>query len=124
LAHGVSLAALQGVAGLVTSAKGHGGGWEIARDLATVSLKDVHAALGAPALMAAGLSLGGSDCLVERAVNRALGESFEEAEALLVRRLGDVTLAKLADDFRREARRRREAGAGPGHTRGHGRKQG
>jgi DNA-binding IscR family transcriptional regulator len=107
-------------AGLVSSAKGHGGGWEIACDLEAVTLKDVHAALGSPALMAAGLSLGGSECLVEQAVNRALGESFEEAERMLVQRLGEVTLARLANDFRREAKRRREGGARSGS----GRKQG
>lgn len=41
-------------AGLVRSEKGHGGGWSLACDLATVSLADVHAALGEPAFFAIG----------------------------------------------------------------------
>ncbi len=41
-------------AGLVRSVKGHGGGLSIACDLAAVSLRDVHEALGEPALFAFG----------------------------------------------------------------------
>ncbi|TDN15165.1 transcriptional regulator, partial [Lactobacillus crispatus] len=39
-------------------------------------------------------------CLVEQAVNAALGDAFRDAEALLIERLGNVSLADLADDFR------------------------
>lgn len=38
-------------------------------------------------------------CLVEQAVNAALGQAFEDAEALLLSRLGQVTLAALSADF-------------------------
>ncbi|WJI35740.1 MULTISPECIES: hypothetical protein [Mesorhizobium] len=38
-------------------------------------------------------------CLVEQAVNAALGRTFEEAEALMLSRFGAVTLAHLCDDF-------------------------
>jgi DNA-binding IscR family transcriptional regulator len=94
-------------AGFVRSEKGHGGGWEIACDLSTVTLKDVHEALGAPALMAVGLNLEHSGCLVEQAVNRSLGDAFAEAEAMLIKRLDGVTLAALAEDFRAGAKRHR-----------------
>jgi DNA-binding IscR family transcriptional regulator len=94
-------------AGFVRSEKGHGGGWEIACDLHTVTLKDVHEALGAPALMAVGLNLEHSGCLVEQAVNRSLGDAFAEAEAMLIKRLDGVTLAALAEDFRAGAKRHR-----------------
>jgi DNA-binding IscR family transcriptional regulator len=90
-------------AGLVRSEKGHGGGWELARDLASVTLRDIYDALGAPRLMAMGLPLAHPGCLVEQAVNRSLSTAFAEAEALLVSRLGDVTLAQLAEDFSTEA---------------------
>ena len=86
--------------GFVRSEKGHGGGWEIACDLAEVTLKDVYDALGAPTLLAIGINLEHPACLVEQAVNRSLTSAFREAEALLIARLADVTLAELADDFR------------------------
>jgi DNA-binding IscR family transcriptional regulator len=89
--------------GFVRSEKGHGGGWEIARPLDTITLKDVHDALGAPALLAVGLHLEHPKCLVEQAVNRALTSAFREAEDLLVTRLADVTLAALAKDFSHHA---------------------
>lgn len=86
-------------AGIVRSEKGRGGGWEIACDLATVSLRQVHDAIGAPPLLAAGIRLEHPACLVEEAVNRALEPAFADAEALLVERFSAVTLAELAADF-------------------------
>ena len=74
--------------------------WEIAADLSTVSLKNVYDALGAPTLLAIGVHLENPSCLVEQAVNRSLTGAFAEAEALLIDRLGTVTLAQLAEDFR------------------------
>ena len=90
-------------AGFVRSQKGHGGGWEIACDLSAVTLKDVYDALGSPALLAMGIHLESPSCLVEQAVNRSLTGAFADAEALLVARLGQVTLAQLAEDFRANA---------------------
>ena len=87
-------------AGFVRSGKGHGGGWEIARDLHELTLKDIHEALGSPRLLAIGIHLESPACVVEQAVNRSLKGAFAEAEALLLSRLGAVTLAELADDFR------------------------
>lgn len=40
-------------------------------------------------------------CLVEQAVNAALDAAFRDAEALLLTKMGAVTLAALAEDFRR-----------------------
>ena len=42
-----------------------------------------------------------TSCLVEQSVNAALGNAFDEAEALLLRQLGHVTLADLLADFNR-----------------------
>ena len=95
-------------AGFVSSEKGHGGGWQIACDLHKVTLKDVYDALGSPSLLAIGINLENSQCLVEQAVEPlAYRSTFAEAEALLVKRLNGVTLAALADDFRAGARRHR-----------------
>lgn len=86
-------------AGYVRSEKGHGGGWAIAADLETVSLLDVHRAVGGPRIFAIGNDHPNPDCAVERAVNAALEDTLREAEALLVARLGAVSLADLARDF-------------------------
>lgn len=88
-------------AGFVASAKGHGGGWVLGCPLSAMTLGDVHAALGAPPFLAVGLRDAQSGCLVEQAVNEALGAAYAEAEALLVSRLHGVKLSVLADDFRR-----------------------
>ncbi len=85
--------------GIVQSERGHGGGWTISRDLASVSLRDVYTALGEPMVFALGNRQEMPDCLVEQAVNAALDDAFREAEALLIQRLGEVTLADLAADF-------------------------
>jgi DNA-binding IscR family transcriptional regulator len=86
-------------AGFVRSEKGHGGGWMIARELASLTLRDVYLALGAPELFAIGNRTEAPGCLVEQAVNAALDGTFREAEALLLDRFGKVTLAALSADF-------------------------
>lgn len=85
--------------GYVRSEKGHGGGWTLACDLSRVTLRDVYAALGRPSLLAMGNRTESPGCVVEQAVNAALGQTFEEVEALLLSRLGEVTLAMLSADF-------------------------
>lgn len=86
-------------AGYVRSEKGHGGGWVIAADLEKVSLLDVHRAVGGPRLFAIGNERPNPDCAVEKAVNAALEDALREAEALLIARLGAVSLAQLARGF-------------------------
>ena len=102
--------------GYVQSEKGHGGGWTLSCDLAKVTLRDVYTALGCPELLAIGNRTESPGCLVEQAVNAALGKSFQDAEALLLARLGEVTLASLSTDVRK-----RFAAHGRSHGRSHGR---
>jgi len=83
----------------VRSEKGHGGGWTLACDLHKVSLRDIYEALGRPHLLAIGNRTESPGCLVEQAVNAALSKSFDDAEALLLARLGEVTLAMLGADL-------------------------
>ena len=90
-------------AGWVRSEKGHGGGWTLACALDSLTLGDVHRALGEPSVLAFGHRSEHPQCLVEQAVNRALDETVKEAEALLLARLNAVTLADLAADFGRRA---------------------
>ncbi|HXT34189.1 MAG TPA: Rrf2 family transcriptional regulator [Chloroflexota bacterium] len=84
--------------GYVRSEKGHGGGWTLARDLSDLTLRDIYTALGSPALLAIGNRTEAPGCLVEKAVNAALTPAFHEAEALLLSRFGDVSLARLSAD--------------------------
>lgn len=94
-------------AGLVTAERGHAGGWRISADLASVNLRQLHEALGEPAVFAIGNRNENPQCLVEQSVNATLEDAFAEAEALLMERFADVTLADLASDFaRRHAGRR------------------
>ena len=85
-------------AGYVTSGKGHGGGWALARPLDDVTLRDIHDALGGPKLFAIGLADDDPRCLVEKAVNAAMDEAMAEAERRLLDRFGEVTIGSLARD--------------------------
>jgi len=82
-------------AGLVTSAKGHGGGWTLARAPEAITLAAVYAALGERLLLAVDVAGPGPDCLIERAVAGTLAEFLDDAEALLRARLARLTLANL-----------------------------
>ena len=84
--------------GYVRSEKGHGGGWTLACDLADVTLRDVHDALGNPDLLAIGNRTEAPGCLIEQAVNAAMHRAVDDAETLLLSRFGEVTLAALAHD--------------------------
>ncbi|MDW9592945.1 transcriptional regulator [Sinorhizobium meliloti] len=95
-------------AGLVRSERGHGGGWSLVRDLATISLADVHAALGEPAVFAIGNRTEAPGCVVEQAVNAAMDGALRDAEALLMQRLERISLADLSNDFQRRIAIRRQ----------------
>jgi Rrf2 family protein len=84
--------------GYVRSEKGHGGGWALACDLSRITLCDIYDAIGQPALLAMGNRTETPGCLVEQAVNAALGAAFDDAEARLLARFGEVT---LSEDFHR-----------------------
>ncbi|BDP43300.1 transcriptional regulator (plasmid) [Deinococcus aetherius] len=93
-----TMAGLRG-AGLVTSEKGHGGGWRLSCDPDQTTLFDVYRALGSPTLFAIGNRSERPTCLIEQAVNAALDDTLREAETLITARLQTLTLAALASDF-------------------------
>lgn len=98
-------------AGLVTAGRGRAGGWRVAVDLSRVTLRQLHEALGEPALFAVGHRSEQPQCLVEQVVNASLDDAFAAAEALLLEKFEAVTLARLATDFARrlpEVRKRRK----------------
>lgn len=86
-------------AGIVSSSKGHGGGWVLMMPPDQVTLKSVYLALGEPRLFAFGNRNDAPTCLVEQAVNAALGQTLAKAEALLLAEMEAITLASLARDF-------------------------
>lgn len=85
--------------GYVGSEKGHGGGWIITADLHQVTLRDIYTSVRSPAVFAMGNRDPHPQCLVERVVNDLLITAFDEAEALLIARFSDVTLADLSNRF-------------------------
>ena len=85
--------------GYVSSGKGHGGGWSITCDMHKVTLRDIYEAVGSPTVFAMGNRVDHPSCLVEKVVNQSLASAFEDAEALLIERLKDVTLADLSAQF-------------------------
>jgi len=96
-------------AGIVAAGRGHAGGWRVHADLGAVTLRQLHEALGEPALFAVGNRHETPECLVEQSVNAAVEATFAEAEALLLKRFSEITLADLAVDFaRRHAQARRK----------------
>lgn len=82
-------------AGYVTSGKGHGGGWQLARPLEQITLLAVYEALDQPALFAMGSRDRHSDCMIEKNVNKVLAETLLRAESLLLEQFGQVTLDQL-----------------------------
>ncbi len=89
-------------AGIVTSAKGHGGGWTVARPLAAISLREVYVALGERGVFVPVQEPEVAGCLIEATVAHALDGFYAEAETLLLRRLSDISLADLLADAQRQ----------------------
>jgi DNA-binding IscR family transcriptional regulator len=86
--------------GYVRSEKGHGGGWTLACNLSRVTLRDIYSALGCPPLLAMSNRTESPGCLVDQAVNAALDQAFRDAEAVLLTRLGEETIATMSNRLR------------------------
>ena len=88
-------------AGILRGAKGHGGGWELARDLASVSLAEVLQALGGASLFAIGPRNAKPRCPIEQAVDREIGLILDDAERLITHRMQAISVASLIAGGRR-----------------------
>lgn len=102
--------------GYLQSEKGHGGGWRLACNLSTLTLRDIFIALGRPALLAIGNRTESPGCPVEKAVNAALNPVFQQVEDLLLSRLGKITIAMLSADFHKRLVGRRASRSGTCQT--------
>lgn len=90
-----TMAALRN-AGYVQSERGPGGGWRLACALADVTVRDVYAALSAPAVFAFGPAADNAACPVEAVVNGHLMAALGAAETALLEAMGGTTLLALA----------------------------
>ncbi|HEV2528149.1 MAG TPA: Rrf2 family transcriptional regulator [Thermomicrobiales bacterium] len=91
-------------AGIVASTKGHGGGWTLAQPPGDVTLRRIYEVLADPGELITDPEIGSHGCQIQAVVNDALDSYHAEAHALLMRRLGDYTLADLSRDVHRRVR--------------------
>ena len=83
--------------GFVASEKGHGGGWKLSCDLRAVTLLDIYQAVGQPKIFTMGSAESDSKCLVEAVVNQSISETLSEAENLILRKFGRISISQLSD---------------------------
>jgi DNA-binding IscR family transcriptional regulator len=81
--------------GYVRSEKGHDGGWILACEFSTVTLRNIYLALCSPALFALSNRPDAPDYLIGQTVNTQFDQTLLEAERLVISRLGEVTLAAI-----------------------------
>ena len=82
-------------AGLLSSTKGHGGGWSLSRPLEDISLLDLYRALGSPELFAISPDEGQPSCLLARAANSATNDALHAARQVFEARLTAFTVAEI-----------------------------
>jgi hypothetical protein len=70
----------------------------------------VHAALGMPGFFSVGHRDESPGCLVEQAVNRALGRTLDDAEALILAQLRSISVADIEGDLGGKVSRRAKKG--------------
>ena len=68
---------------LLTSTKGHGGGWSLSRPLTEMSLLDLYSALGSPELFAIAPDDDQPSCLLAQAANTATNDALQVARQCL-----------------------------------------
>lgn len=83
-------------AGLLTSEKGHAGGWRLARAPETISLADVYIALD-ERLVASDAGHTAPVCSVEQALHTRVAEVLNDVEKSLVARLGETSIAEVRE---------------------------
>jgi DNA-binding IscR family transcriptional regulator len=84
-------------AGIVASARGHAGGWRLARAPEAVTVADVFRALGERIDPAGGAGEENPPtCAIERALHGHWDAAVAVAEAVLLKRLARVSIADLA----------------------------
>jgi len=81
-------------AGLLTSEKGHAGGWRLARSPQDISLADVYLALD-ERLVASDEISEAPACSVEHALQKRVSGVLEEIEQTLIQKLGETSISEV-----------------------------
>ena len=81
-------------AGLLTSDRGHAGGWKLAKPPLQITLADVYVGLG-ESLIATEEQDNALSCTVEHALRRKVSNLMSEVETSLIAKLGETTIAEL-----------------------------
>lgn len=82
--------------GIVSSEKGHGGGWSLSSDPKKVSLLDVYQALGESLLPDPPDLLKDEKCMILKTLAKTMDEFLIDAHALLNTRLNRIKLEDIA----------------------------
>jgi Rrf2 family protein len=77
--------------GLLTSEKGHAGGWKLAHDPENITLADVYVALG-ERLVGFDRTSGEAECSVEKALQERVIGVLNDIEQTLIDRLNETTI--------------------------------
>lgn len=91
-------------AGILRAARGHGGGWTLAFPAASITVRDVCAALGESIVGV--MEIADPEhpgCAVVGSLTDSLGGVLDEVRAMLDDRLGRITLADLTADVSNRA---------------------
>lgn len=87
--------------GYVQSHNGRGGGWQLQRDPATLSVLDIYRALDEPGLLAMGLSHDHPHCPVEQSIRCLLEPALKTAEQRILEQYAGITLLDIAEQASR-----------------------
>ena len=79
-------------AGLLSSDKGHAGGWRLAKSAGAITLADVYLALDERFVSGNGGDVEPSHCSVETSLQARVSEVLEEVEESLVARLRETSI--------------------------------
>ena len=78
-------------AGLLTSEKGHAGGWRLARKPGRITLADVYLALD-ESLVASPVASEASSCSLEYALHQRVSDVLQDVEKNLIDRLSETSI--------------------------------
>lgn len=82
-------------AGLLSSEKGHAGGWRLARTPASITLADIYLALDERLVSGNATEDDPAHCRVEAGLQARVSEVLDDIEASLVERLRETTIVDV-----------------------------